>query len=157
MVEIETKTNNINNNNNTVSIDADVVSSVSNIKDVIANVPDNIQTIFIVKQGRFEGPYHKLLEMIENRKLSISEISLSQIADNYIEYVRDIRDKNNDITPEELSQFILIASTLMLIKARSLLPDIILESEEEKEISQLEHKLELLRLLKLAENNIKSI
>jgi chromatin segregation and condensation protein Rec8/ScpA/Scc1 (kleisin family) len=39
---------------------------------------------FIIKQGRFEGPYTKLLELIENRKLSISEISLAAVTDEYI-------------------------------------------------------------------------
>ncbi|MCX8500308.1 MAG: segregation/condensation protein A [Alphaproteobacteria bacterium] len=117
---------------------------------------ENIHNTFIIKQGRFEGPYMKLLEMIENRKLSISEISLSQVADDYIAFIQSLKNNNYDIRPEDLSQFVLIASTLMLIKARSLLPDIKLELSEEKEISQLEHKLELLKLLKLAENNIKS-
>ena len=72
---------------------------------------------FVIKQGRYEGPYTKLLEMIEKRKLSISEISLSKIADEYIEYIKNLESVN----PLDMSQFVQIASTLMLIKAKSLL------------------------------------
>ncbi len=108
---------------------------------------------FHVKQGRFEGPYTKILELIENRKLSISEISLSQIADDYISYVKSLET----INPLDISQFIQVASTLMLIKAKSLLPQMEYTSDEKEEVNTLEKKLELHKELKLAEENIKSI
>ena len=141
------------NSENNININ---INNNEALYNALENVPDSVQSVFIVRQGRFEGPYMKLLEMIENRKLSISEISLSQIADDYIEYVKQLKNNNNDISHEDMSQFIFIASTLMLIKAKSLLPEIALEISEEKEISQLEHKLELLKLLKLAESKIKA-
>lgn len=108
---------------------------------------------FNVKQGRFEGPYTKILELIENRKLSINEISLSQIADEYIAYVKSLET----INPLDISQFIQVASTLMLIKAKSLLPQMEYTSDEKEEVNTLEKKLELHKELKLAEENIKSI
>ena len=94
---------------------------------------------FVIKQGRFEGPYVKLLSMIEDRKMSISEISLSQIADEYIAYVKSLEQVNN----LDLSQFISVAATLMLIKAKSLLPNI-------------EYKLEIYKIIKEGEKNIKT-
>jgi segregation and condensation protein A len=119
---------------------------------------NNLNTIkrhsdnFSVKQGRFEGPYTKILDLIESRKLSISEISLSQIADEYIAYVKSLET----INPLDISQFIQVASTLMLIKAKSLLPQMEYTSDEKEEVNTLEKKLELHKELKLAEENIKN-
>lgn len=107
---------------------------------------------FVIKQGRFEGPYVKLLEMIEDRKMSISEISLSKIADEYIAYVKSLEHINN----LDLSQFIVIAATLMLIKAKSLLPSIEYTKEEKEQVGDLENKLEIYRIIKEGEKNIKS-
>lgn len=114
---------------------------------------DNNKNTFAVKQGRFEGPYTKILELIESRKLTISEISLSQIADDYINYVKTLETVN----PLDISQFIQVASTLMLIKAKSLLPQMEYTNDEKEEVNTLEKKLELHRELKIAEENIKDI
>ncbi len=97
---------------------------------------------FTIKQGRFEGPYHKLLEMIEERKLSINEISLAAIADEYVAYAKGLIDNKDDI-----SQFIVVAATLMLIKAKSLLPVIEYTAEEKEEVANLEYKLNLYKIL----------
>ena len=98
---------------------------------------------FTVKQNKFEGPYHKLLELIEARKLLISEFSLAEIADDYISYIQSIEEKEKG----DMSQFIVVASTLMLIKAKSLLPSIEYTNEEKKDISELESKLRLYKVL----------
>ncbi len=121
--------------------------------DQVLSHKNNLNNNFQVKQGRFEGPYTKILELIESRKLSISEISLSQIADEYIAYVKSLET----INPLDISQFIQVASTLMLIKAKSLLPQMEYTSDEKEEVNTLEKKLELHKELKLAEENIKSI
>ena len=103
---------------------------------------------FTIKQGRFEGPYHKLLEVIESRKLSINEISLAQIADEYIAYIKTLKTNNlSNIDKDDISQFIVVASTLMIIKARSLLPSIEYSKEEKDEICNLEYKLMLYKVL----------
>jgi segregation and condensation protein A len=98
---------------------------------------------FTLKLDRFEGPYTKLLELIESRKLSITEISLASVADDYIAYIKTL-DQKNII---DISQFILVASTLMLMKAKSLLPGVVYTEEEEKQVHDLEYKLELYALL----------
>ena len=97
---------------------------------------------FTIKQGRFEGPYHKLLELIESHKLSINEISLASIADEYVMYTKGLSDNKDDV-----SQFIVVAATLMLIKAKSLLPTMEYSKEEAIEVSNLEHKLILYKTL----------
>lgn len=98
---------------------------------------------FTVKLDRFEGPYTKLLELLEQKKLSITEISLVSIADEYISHIRTLDQKNL----VDISQFIVVASTLMLMKAKSLLPGVTYTEEEEKQVHDLERKLELYAML----------
>jgi segregation and condensation protein A len=108
---------------------------------------------FTIKLDRYEGPYTKLLELIESRKLSITELTLASVADDYIAYIKTL-DQNKDIV--DISQFIVVASTLMLMKAKSLLPGVVYTEEEEKQVHDLEYKLELYALLTSASENIRS-
>ena len=109
--------------------------------------------IFNVNLERFSGPYFKLLEMIEERKLSINEFSLSQITDDYISYIKELENKGQkDIV--DISQFISVASTLMLIKAKSLFPNLEYTEEEKEAVSNLEKKLELYKIMMEATKNI---
>jgi len=95
---------------------------------------------FKVKVGQFEGPIDLLLELIEKRKLHISEVTLSQVADEFIEYIKSFDNQKNNYIPN-LSDFILVASTLLLIKSKSLLPNMELTEEEEGSIEDLEKRL----------------
>lgn len=90
-----------------------------------------------IKTEVFEGPLDVLLSLIEKRKLFISDISLAKVADDYIAYVKSL----GDFPVEEASHFILIASTLVLIKSKSLLPNLELSIEEERNINDLENQL----------------
>jgi len=92
---------------------------------------------FKVKVGQFEGPLEVLLELIEKRKLHISDVSLSQVADEFIEYTQSY-----EYFPiADSADFILIASTLLLIKSKSLLPNMPLTEEEQGSIEDLENRL----------------
>lgn len=92
---------------------------------------------FSVKTDAFEGPLELLLDLIEKRKLHISDISLAKVTDDFIAH---IRDQSN--FPLGLSaHFVLVASTLLLIKSKSLLPAIDLTEEEEQSIEDLERRL----------------
>lgn len=110
---------------------------------------------FQIKQVSFEGPLELLLELIEKDKLSISEISLAQVTDEYIQYVKSL----GEIDPEEVAEFLVVAAHLMLIKSRSLLPELKLTEEEERSIEDLKQRIkeyqrirEVVRELKLQEN-----
>lgn len=92
---------------------------------------------YLVKQEKFEGPLELLLDLIEREKLSIAEISLSRVADEYIAHIRALEN----IDPEELAEFLVVAAQLMLIKSRSLLPSLELTQEEEGSIEELEKRL----------------
>jgi segregation and condensation protein A len=94
---------------------------------------------YTVKTESFEGPLDLLLTLIEKRKLFINDISLSKVADDFINYVQRI----GNFPIAESAQFILIASTLLLIKSKSLLPTLNLTEEEESSIQDLEHRLKL--------------
>lgn len=92
---------------------------------------------FQIKQEKFEGPLELLLELIEKEKLSISEISLAKVTDQYLAYVRSLEK----IDPEALVEFLVVAAQLMLIKSRSLLPSLKFTEEEEASIEELENRL----------------
>lgn len=92
---------------------------------------------YLVKTHIFEGPLETLLSLIEKRKLFINDISLAQVADDYIAHVKAL----GDFPIADSSHFILIASTLVLIKSKSLLPDLTLTPEEEENIHDLEDRL----------------
>jgi segregation and condensation protein A len=94
---------------------------------------------FKVKTHVFEGPLHLLLDLIEKRKLFINDISLAKVADDFISYVNELEQ----FPIAESAQFILIASTLLLIKSKSLLPSLDLTDEEQISIHDLEERLKL--------------
>ncbi len=96
---------------------------------------------FVVKMPSFEGPLDLLLDLIEKRKLSINEVSLAQVADDYIEYVKKLDEFPIAMT----AHFIVIASTLLLIKSKSLLPSLALSPEEQGSIEELERRLHFYR------------
>lgn len=92
---------------------------------------------FQVKTSVFEGPLDVLLDLIEKRKLLINDISLAQVADDYIAYI-----KNFDQFPiEHAADFVFVASTLVLIKSKSLLPTLELTEEEQGSIEDLQKRL----------------
>lgn len=92
---------------------------------------------FQVTTTRFSGPLDALLTLIEDRKLSITEVSLAEVTDAYLAYVESLPE----LPLAETSQFILIASTLLLIKSRALLPTVDLTQEETQSIHELERRL----------------
>ncbi len=94
---------------------------------------------YTVKTHVFEGPLDLLLELVTKRKLFINDVSLAQVADDFIKYL----DEHEEFPIAESAEFILVASTLMLIKSRSLLPMLELTQEEEESIHDLESRLEI--------------
>jgi len=95
------------------------------------------ENLYTVKTEAFEGPLDTLLGLIEKRKLFINDISLAQVADDFIAYVKNLED----FPIGESANFILIASTLVLIKSKSLLPNLSLSPEEEQSIDDLQDRL----------------
>ncbi|MBW6440437.1 segregation/condensation protein A [Patescibacteria group bacterium] len=90
------------------------------------------------QEQMFEGPLDLLLDLIEKEKLDITDIALAQVADQFIGYLENSKE---DITPEYLSSFILVAGKLILIKSKAILPMLELEKEEEEDIEELKSRL----------------
>lgn len=97
---------------------------------------------YIAKTSVFEGPLEVLLEMIEKRKLFINEISLATVAEDYIAYIKNL-NSDTERHMHDITSFIVVAATLILIKSRSLLPHLELAPEEEQAIDDLEKRLRL--------------
>lgn len=110
---------------------------------------------FKVKTAVFEGPLEALLGMIEKRKLFINDIALSQVADDYIAYVQRIQT-DGTYPMAEVAQFILVASTLLLIKSKSLLPTLSLTEEELESVNDLELRLKIYQRLRDASVHIQN-
>lgn len=78
------------------------------------------------KLEKFEGPLDLLLHLIEKNKVNIYDIPITEITDQYMEYVRKMDEEDLDV----VSEFLVMAATLLDIKARMLLPK---EKNEEGE------------------------
>lgn len=106
---------------------------------------------FVIKHEQFEGPLDLLLSLIEKRRLFVNDISLSKVTDDYIEHIQ-----KNTFSMSDVASFILIASTLLLIKSKSLLPALSLTAEEEKDISDLHIRLGLFEIFKRASVHVRT-
>lgn len=94
-----------------------------------------------------------LLDLVTQRKLFINDVSLSQVTDDFIRYI----DEHEEFPLRESAEFIVVASTLMLIKSRSLLPMIRLTDEEEESIHDLEDRLQVYAKVKELALGLKNI
>jgi segregation and condensation protein A len=92
---------------------------------------------FLVRTGTYEGPLELLLDLIEKRKLLVNELSLAQVTDDYISHVRG----KAQFPMEEAANFIAVAAMLLLIKSRSLIPELELSEEEEEDVEDLKRRL----------------
>ena len=107
--------------------------------------------MYQVAVEKFSGPLDALLSLVESQKLSINEISLADVADQYIASLRALEE----LPKEDLAAFLVIAATLMLIKSRSLLPNMALTSEEETDIKELARRLQTYQFFKLLSRHFK--
>lgn len=106
---------------------------------------------FALETQFHKGPLEALLELIEARKLSITQVSLAEVCDAYLAYL----EKLPELPLGETSQFILVASTLLLIKSRSLLPALTLTEEEKESVEELQKRLAMLKIAKDAAKFLK--
>lgn len=93
--------------------------------------------IYQFKLDKFEGPLDLLLELIEKEKLNITELSLANVTNQYLDHIKS----SANIHLENLAEFLSVASKLILIKSRALLPMLQFTEEEEAEIKDLTEQL----------------
>lgn len=82
---------------------------------------------------QYEGPYDLLVELAKKEHVHLAEISLKDLTDSFLTYIKD-----NNIHSEIIGSFLIVASTLLLIKVRQMLPT---TKVEEEEISNLQSRL----------------
>ena len=84
---------------------------------------------YAIKIENFEGPLDLLCHLIDKNKMDIYDIKISEIADQYIEYINQMEENNLEVT----SEFLVMASTLLLIKSKGLLPN---QADAEEELTE---------------------
>ena len=84
---------------------------------------------YAIKIDNFEGPLDLLCHLIDKNKMDIYDIKINEIANQYIEYLNQMEEMNLDIA----SEFIIMASTLIYLKSKSLLPK---QEEAEEELTE---------------------
>ena len=94
---------------------------------------NNILTLetnkYAIRLDNFEGPLDLLCHLVDKNKMDIHEVNISKITDQYVEYINAMKELNLDVT----SEFVLMASTLLYIKSKSLLPK---QVEDEGELTE---------------------
>ena len=93
---------------------------------------------YCIKINEFEGPLDLLLHLIEKNKFNIFDIPIVEITEQYLAYVNEMQEANLDV----MSEFLVMAATLISIKAKMLLP-----REEEEEEEEEDPRAELVRRL----------
>lgn len=106
--------------------------------------------MYKVQLEKFEGPLDLLLELIESEKLSITEVSLAKVCDQYLKYL----EIAENIAPSNLADFLLIAAQLILIKSKAILPDFKLSEEEKVSSEELAFRLREYKKFKEAAKKI---
>ena len=84
---------------------------------------------YSIKIDNFEGPLDLLCYLIDKNKMNIYDVNLTEITNQYIEYLNAMEEMNLEIA----SEFIVMASTLLYLKSKNLLPK---QEEEEEEITE---------------------
>jgi len=91
-----------------------------------------------IKIDKFQGPLSLLLKIIEKEELDITSVNLAKIADEYLTYIKN----SADILPESMADFLLMATKLLYIKSKALLPFLFSE-DDQAEVEDLEEKLKM--------------
>jgi segregation and condensation protein A len=90
--------------------------------------PDTPQAGFQVRLSNFEGPFDLLLQLIFAHRLDVTEVALHQVTDDFIAYTRAI---GSELGLDETTTFLVIAATLLDLKAARLLPSGEVHDEED--------------------------
>jgi|SRR5579875_1064513 len=88
-------------------------------------------TPFEVHLDVFSGPFELLLGLISKHKLDVTEIALAKVTDEFIAHIRQAQDQQADWDLGQASEFVLIAATLLDIKAARLLPDLRADDDDD--------------------------
>lgn len=105
-----------------------------------------------VETEDFKGPLEKLLELIRKEKLDINQISLAKVTKGFLLYLEELKEEN--IPHEIIADFLVVASKLLLIKSKVIIPSLDFDDEEEEDMENLELQLKLYEQIKGARENL---
>jgi segregation and condensation protein A len=111
---------------------------------------NNVVMEFAVKQDSFSGPLGLLLNLLDKQELEIKNVNLAKIADDYLAFM-----DSQTVPAQETADFLLIASRLIYLKSKELMP--YLRIEEEEVAVSLEDQLRLYRLFSDAAEKIEDL
>ena len=100
------------------------------------------ESVFNIQTDAYSGPLDLLIDLIEKRKFLVNDISIASVTDDYMLYVAQFEKS----TLRDMADFIVLASTLLLLKSKSLLPVLELTDTEEENIENLEKRLRLYQI-----------
>ena len=86
---------------------------------------------FSVHLDNFDGPFDLLLQLISRHKMDITEVSLSMVTDEFISFIRALEASGEGWRLDQATEFLVIAATLLDLKAARLLPSGEIEDEED--------------------------
>ncbi len=98
--------------------------------------------MYELKSIQFSGPLEKLLELIETKHLEVTRLSLAEVTEDFLQYIRKLGEGT---LSAEIADFLVVAARLLLIKSKVLLPELTLTEEEESDIRDLEARLAIYR------------
>lgn len=101
--------------------------------DISIETAENIapESGFSVHLSNFDGPFDLLLQLISRHKLDITEVSLSLVTDEFIAYIRALEVSGEGWRLDQATEFLVVAATLLDLKAARLLPSGEVEDEED--------------------------
>jgi len=113
-----------------------VTSYCSLVENLVDSAPEPMAESapdkgFNVHLTNFDGPFDLLLQLISRHKLDITEVSLSLVTDEFISFIRALEESGEGWMLDQATEFLVIAATLLDLKAARLLPSGEIEDEED--------------------------
>jgi segregation and condensation protein A len=102
----------------------------------VATAPDSLIPGFHVRLENFDGPFDLLLQLIAKHKMDVTEVALATVTDEFIGYIRNLEREGQGWDLEKATEFLVVAATLLDLKAARLLPSG--EIDDEADLALLE-------------------
>ena len=109
---------------------------VSQLSESDSGAPAESNTGFSVHLSNFDGPFDLLLQLISRHKMDVTEVALGVVTDDFIAYIRALEGSEDGWDLDQTTEFLVVAATLLDLKAARLLPSG--EVEDEGDLALLE-------------------
>jgi segregation and condensation protein A len=117
-----------------------IISSIVKYRSQVETAADDtnaeVSGVFAVHLENFDGPFDLLLQLISRHRLDITEVALSSVTDEFISFIRTLEESGEGWRLDQATEFLVVAATLLDLKAARLLPSG--EVEDETDLALLE-------------------